>query len=91
MHDGAFASLDEVLGFYQRISRGGRRGGGFGPRGVNPNVTSDQIDSLVRQLNMRGGRREIIAFLGALDDPDFDRTIPNRVPSGLTVGGRLSR
>jgi hypothetical protein len=46
--------------------------------------------SLVRQLNMRGrGQRDLIAFLRALDDPDFDRTIPDRVPSGLSVGGRL--
>jgi hypothetical protein len=27
----------------------------------------------------------------ALDDPDFDRTIPERVPSGLLVGARLQR
>jgi cytochrome c peroxidase len=39
---------------------------------------------------MRGrGQRELIAFLHALDDPGFDRTIPDRVPSGLPVGGRL--
>jgi cytochrome c peroxidase len=39
---------------------------------------------------MRGrGQREIVAFLRALDDPSFDRTVPDRVPSGLPVGGRL--
>jgi cytochrome c peroxidase len=39
---------------------------------------------------MRGrGERDLIAFLRALDDLDFDRTIPERVPSGLSVGGRL--
>ena len=36
-----------------------------------------------------GARVVIIAFLGALDDPAFDRTVPERVPSGLRVGGRL--
>jgi hypothetical protein len=39
----------------------------------------------------RGGQREIISFLQALDDPDFDRTVPTRVPSGLEVGGRLAQ
>jgi cytochrome c peroxidase len=53
-------------------------------------VGRDQIDPLARRLNMRGrGQRDLIAFLRALDDPNFDRTIPERVPSGLPVGGRL--
>ena len=53
-------------------------------------VSSDQIDPLARRLNMRGGgQRDIIEFLGALDDPNFDRTVPERVPSGLPVGGKL--
>ena len=57
---------------------------------LNPQVSRDQIDPLARQLNMRGrGQRDIIAFLAALNDPNFDRTIPERVPSGLPVGGRL--
>jgi len=88
MHNGVFASLQDVVNHYQRISgRGGRGGGG---RGTNPQVSRDQIDPLARQLNMRGrGQRDLIAFLQALDDPNFDRTVPKRVPSGLQVGGRL--
>lgn len=94
MHNGVFRSLPDVIDFYQRISGRGRRGGGGfgrgGGRGANPNVDRDQIDPLARQLNMRGrGQREIVAFLRALDDPAFDRTIPTRVPSGLPVGGSL--
>jgi cytochrome c peroxidase len=90
MHNGAFATLPEVVDFYRRISRGGGRRGDGGGRGFNPQVSRDQIDPLARQLNMRGrGQQDIIAFLRALDDPDFDRTIPSRVPSGLPVGGRL--
>jgi cytochrome c peroxidase len=58
---------------------------------VNPHVSRDQIDPLARQLNMRGrGQADIIAFLRALDDPKFDRTVPERVPSGLAVGGRIA-
>ena len=90
MHNGVFATLPEVINFYARISRGGGRRGGRGARGVNPQVSRDQIDPLARDLNMRGrGQRDLIAFLRAMDDPSFDRTIPERVPSGLPVGGRL--
>jgi cytochrome c peroxidase len=32
---------------------------------------------------------DIVAFLGALTDTAFDRTIPARVPSGLPPGGRV--
>ena len=96
MHNGAFATLPDVVDFYRRLSRGGGRrgggGGGGGARGVNPQVARDQIDPLARQLNMRGrGEQDLIAFLRALDDPDFDRTVPEQVPSGLPVGGRLQR
>jgi cytochrome c peroxidase len=98
MHDGVFSSLDEVLAFYRRVSFGGGRGGrgrgrlALAGRGLNPNVRRDAMDPLLRQLNMRGrGQRELIAFLHALDDPDFDRTVPTHVPSGLQVGGRIER
>ena len=92
MHNGAFATLPDVVNFYRQISRGGGRRGGGGARGVNAQVSRDQIDPLARQLNMRGrGQQDLIAFLRALDDPDFDRSVPERVPSGLPVGGRLQR
>jgi hypothetical protein len=32
---------------------------------------------------------DIVAFLNALTDTNFDRTIPTRVPSGLPPGGRI--
>jgi cytochrome c peroxidase len=99
MHNGVFSTLPDVINFYQRVSggggrgAGGRGGGGRGNRGgrnQNPQVTRDQVDPLARQLNMRGrGQRDIIAFLRSLDDPGFDRTVPERVPSGLPVGGKL--
>ena len=90
MHNGAFATLEDVVAFYRRISRGGGRRGGGGGQTPNPQVAREQLDPLLRQLNMRGrGERDLIAFLRALDDPGFDRTIPDRVPSGLPVGGRI--
>jgi len=86
MHNGAFATLPEVINFYQRISRSGGRG----TRAVNLQVSRDQVEPLARALRMGGrGQRDLIALLGALDDPGFDRTIPQRVPSALPVGGRL--
>ena len=93
MHNGVFPTLTDVIDFYQRISRGGgRRGGdgGRGARGLDEHVSRDQVDPLARRLNLRGrGTRDLVAFLRALDDPGFDRTIPERVPSGLGVGGRV--
>jgi cytochrome c peroxidase len=90
MHNGVFTTLSQVLNFYRRINGGGGGRGGQATRGLNARVSRDQIDPLARQLNMRGrGERDLIAFLRALDDLDFDRTIPERVPSGLSVGGRL--
>jgi cytochrome c peroxidase len=89
MHNGLFVTLPEVMNFYRRISRGGGRRGGIGGAGLNAAVSRDRIDPLARQLNLRGrGQDDLIAFLHALDDPNFDRTVPARVPSGLPVGGR---
>jgi cytochrome c peroxidase len=77
MHSGAFQTLNEVVRFYRRSPR-------------NPNVGRQDVDRLVRQLR-RPGRSadELIEFLSALNDESFDKTIPSRVPSGLTPGGRL--
>lgn len=77
MHNGAFQTLEQVVRFYRR-----------GPR--NPNVGRRDVDPLVRQLR-RPGRAadEIIEFLNALTDDSFDRSVPSRVPSGLSPGGLI--
>lgn len=90
MHSGAFASLDDVLRFYNRSSRG--RDGGRGRNNAALNVSDrlSQTDPLLREL--RGVRRngeEIKAFLLALNDDRYDRTIPERVPSDLRPGGSI--
>ena len=92
MHSGAFASLNQVLRFYNRGGRGGGGGGRDGRRGGGDgqNVARAQLDPLLRQLRGVGrSRDEIVAFLGALNDDSFDRTVPSRVPSGLRPGGRI--
>jgi hypothetical protein len=92
LHNGLLTTLPDVLNFYRRVSRGGGRRGGPDGAGLNAAVARDRIDPLARQLNMRGGQEDLIAFLHALDDPDFDRTSPARVPSGLplSAGGNGS-
>jgi cytochrome c peroxidase len=79
MHNGAFASLNDVLRFYN----------GAGRRTRNPNVRGDQLDPALRRLNAGRGGFEIINFLDALNDDTFDKRIPSRVPSGLPPGGNI--
>jgi cytochrome c peroxidase len=83
MHNGVFDSLRDVLEFYDDVS--GRRG-----RARNAHVSREQLDPLLWQLrdpNNRAG--DLIAFLEALSDDSFDRTVPRRVPSGLKPGGNI--
>ena len=94
MHNGAFTSLDAVVRFYNDVrggrgGRGGGRGQGRGNQVRNPNVAQGDLDPLLRRLNVNGNRRDLVAFLEALTDPSFDRTVPATVPSGLPVGGRI--
>lgn len=88
MHNGVLATLEEVLGFYDRgrsensaVADGRRRG----ERGT------PQVDRRFRRVDdmSEAQMSDIIAFLGALTDGDFDRAIPRQVPSGLPVGGAL--
>jgi cytochrome c peroxidase len=83
MHSGMLATLDDVLSFYNGV-----RGFRTGTR--NANVGPGDLDPLVFSLVLGGGdRRDIVAFLEALSDEDFDRAIPDKVPSGLAVGGKI--
>ena len=87
MHSGTIATLGDVIEFYDDVNGGG--GGRRGGRTRNPQVARADLDPLLRRLNVNGGRRDLIAFLEALSDDSFDKTIPARVPSGLPVGGRI--
>ena len=96
MHNGMLGTLEEVLAFYDRgrsenpnVSNRRRRRGDDnradeppGPPGTLSGRFRGVDDMTDQQM------RDIIAFLRALTDPDFDRTIPARVPSGLTPGGK---
>jgi cytochrome c peroxidase len=92
MHNGMLATLEDVLRFYDN------------GRSENPNVSNARdgrdgsgrdglarVSGQFRRVDDMSEREmdDIVAFLHALSDTSFDRTIPSRVPSGLTVGGSI--
>ena len=82
MHSGKLPGLQQVLEFYEDLS---------GNQVANPHVTPAMLDPLVAKKLRLEFRdiQAIIAFLDALNDDDFDKKIPERVPSGLLVGGNI--
>ena len=89
MHNGMLATLPDVLRFYDN------------GRSENPNVINrrrgedaEGVARLSRNFrrvdNMSDQEmQDIVAFLGALTDENFDKTVPTRVPSGLPPGGLI--
>ena len=77
MHNGQLKTLKEVMRFYER------------KRSEHPAVSNSDLASEFRDLRLnplnRSTSNEIIAFLEALNDPDFDQSTPARVPSGLPI------
>lgn len=97
-HNGTGNTLQQTIQFYttaRNFARGNNGGGGGGQNGlaVNPNVNANDIANDVRNLQNfdNDDIQDIIAFIQALDDPNFDRTIPNAVPSGLNPGGNIEQ
>jgi cytochrome c peroxidase len=93
MHNGTMESLEDVLHFYDRrrsenphVSDQPRR-----PTDIAAGAASASLDWDLRFLNdfTDADIRDMVAFFDALTDPDFDRIIPERVPSGLPPGGAL--
>nr|WP_299382363.1 cytochrome c peroxidase [Allomuricauda sp.] len=81
MHNGSFMDLRRVLEFYEDIAHGKVR---------NKNVPKSKFDPLVSELKLSVKEMsQIISFLNTLNDTNFDKTIPERVPSGLSVGGNI--
>ena len=77
MHNGSQRSLEEVMRFYER------------KRSKHPKVSNRDLAPEFKELNLnpfnRGRVKEIISFLEALNDPNFDQSIPATVPSGLPI------
>jgi parallel beta-helix repeat protein len=71
MHNGAFATLDEVIWFYAN--------GGGGQYGL-------EVDRQIVPIDLSAQQREdLVAFLYALTDESAMPEIPKSVPSGLPV------
>jgi len=97
MHNGTLATLRDVLRFYNdgrsenpNVSNARDRGrDGDRNRGRDGGIA--RVSGQFQRIdNMSEGEMEdIVAFLNALTDASFDRTIPARVPSGLPPGGLL--
>jgi len=77
-HNGQFETLAQAIDFYDQTNNS-----------RNPNVASSALDSeLLDVPEMDDGRGAFIQqFLDTLNDADFDRTVHEAVPSGLTPGG----
>ena len=98
MHNGMLETLDDVLEFYDRgrsenpnvvDRRRRRRADGDGVAGTE--IARGRLSGQFRRVDNMSEREmaDIVAFLEALTDPDFDRTVPESVPSGLMPGGRI--
>ena len=81
MHNGKLKTLENVLEFYEDLSGG---------KIANPTIKPAQIDPLTDKLMVDfKDIALIIEFLNTLNDEKFDRSIPDKVPSGLNVGGNI--
>ena len=80
MHSGKFATLDQVLMFYEDIAGG---------KIMNANLKMGEIDTLATHMDVNfKDISSIVEFLNCLNDDNFDKSIPEKVPSGLKVVGR---
>jgi cytochrome c peroxidase len=81
MHHGTHATLDDVMLFYDRLMDHAAETLDGGDSATLP-----PLDPLLRHLNLRPEDTEpILAFLDALNDDSYDRSAPEKVPSGLPV------
>lgn len=82
MHSGKLRTLEQVLEFYEDLS---------GDKIRNPLVQKFQLDPIVEILKVDFKDISLIVeFLNTLNDENFDRSVPQNVPSGLKVGGNLN-
>lgn len=81
MHHGGSSTLDEVLLFYDRLMDQAAET----LEGADT-ATLPALDPLLRHMNLLPEDHALIqAFLDALNSDDYDKTAPERVPSGLAV------
>lgn len=84
MHNGVYDDLEDVIDFYRIVK--GRNSSSE----LNSNLSQSDLDEEILDLTLQGNQTdEIIGFLDALNDNNFDVSIPSSVPSGLSVGGNI--
>ncbi len=80
MHHGGTLTLDEVLLFYDRLMDQAAETFEGGDTSLPP------LDPLLRKMNMLPeDHTPLKAFLETLNSDDYDKSVPQRVPSGLPV------
>ncbi|NOT62031.1 MAG: hypothetical protein HOP19_17595, partial [Acidobacteria bacterium] len=78
MHNGSFATLEDVVKFY---NEGGGRGRG---------LSADSQDFRVKKLDLTEQQeRDLVAFLKSLNDLAPPPVIPATVPSGLSIAKKV--
>lgn len=76
MHNGTQSSLNDVMLFYNE------------GKSQNENITD--VSPFLVPLNLSDEEIEsVVEFLKSLTDENFDKSIPESVPSGLKVGGNI--
>jgi cytochrome c peroxidase len=96
MHNGVLATLEDVLRFYDAgrsenpnvVNTRGRGRNGNGQALPPGTARLDNQFVGVRDMSEQE-MADIIAFLKSLTDTQFERVVPDRVPSGLPPGGRI--
>ena len=83
MHNGSLGTLRDVLDFYDRVMDATSETLDGGDATAHP-----ALDPLLKKLNVNPDEFAAIeAFLDALNDDSYDKTVPEHVPSGLPVPG----
>lgn len=81
MHNGKIKALEQVLEFYEDLSGGKIK---------NHLVSPQQLDPLINDLNVNFKDISLIVeFLNTLNDSNYDKSIPMKVPSAFPVGGDI--
>lgn len=85
MHHGGQRTLDEVLTFYERLSDAVSETLDGADAAAHP-----ALDPLLQRLDLNAEDfPDLAAFLEMLNDDGYDRSAPEKVPSGLPVGGNI--
>jgi cytochrome c peroxidase len=81
MHNGSVGTVRDVLDFYDRLMDATSETLDGGDATAHP-----ALDPLLKKLNVNPDEFPAIeAFLDALNDDSYDRSVPENVPSGLPV------